>query len=531
MNKLSLNTKIAIILSLFTLGSIVISVTSLSKLKNVTDGLNKIVAIQVKRIRLANQMRSILRGYVIAEKNIILEDSKEIIDKLSMEMDKQHEELLSKEKAFEELADDNNQKMFQAFKEKVSGYIDNANEVKKLASQQKDKEAYTLSRGAKALRLETENKLQELIEANQKELDEEVLSADRAYQASRFFIIFTSLAVLMIGGLAAFTVLRKMSRAISDVVNQLQGSALQVGTAANQISSTSDQLSQSTAEGASSIQETAASVQQMSSMVSKNAENAKSSSQNTDSALVTANHGKEVVQEMIQAIESIRTGNAAVMEQVNQSNQKISEIVHVITEISQKTRVINDIVFQTKLLSFNASVEAARAGEHGKGFAVVAEEIGNLARMSGGAAKEISGLLESSTEKVEKIVHETKSKVESLVVDGNERVQSGTQVAHKCGTVLDEIVSRVQNVSQMSREISSASQEQSLGIQEINKAVVQLEQVTQINAATSQQAAGAANELSAQADSLNRVVKLLINTVQGQHAEQESRTIPMNIAA
>lgn len=124
---------------------------------------------------------------------------------------------------------------------------------------------------------------------------------------------------------------------------------------------------------------------------------------------------------MITAIEDIHKSNQNMMMSVEKSNANIEEIIQVIHEISNKTKVINEIVFQTKLLSFNASVEAARAGEQGKGFSVVAEEIGSLAAMSGNAAQEISAMLTESTTKVEKIVNTTKSEVGALMIEGKRK--------------------------------------------------------------------------------------------------------------
>jgi methyl-accepting chemotaxis protein len=208
------------------------------------------------------------------------------------------------------------------------------------------------------------------------------------------------------------------------------------------------------------------------------------------------------------------------MRDINESNAQIGEIVKVIREIDSKTKVINDIVFQTKLLSFNASVEAARAGEHGKGFAVVAEEVGNLAAMSGGAAEEISSLLESSIQKVESIAGLTKTKVEG-----------GTVVAQDCGSVLDDIVKSVTSVTKMAGEISSACTEQSQGVQEITKAMNQLDQMTQQNAATSEEAASAAEELSAQAESLNSLVRTLTQAVEGGSSNEVTQEAPARTKA
>lgn len=218
---------------------------------------------------------------------------------------------------------------------------------------------------------------------------------------------------------------------------------------------------------------------------------------------------------MLNSMNEISQSNEAILAQVNEGNRQMTEIGKVIREIGNKTKVINEIVFQTKLLSFNASVEAARAGEHGKGFAVVAEEVGNLAQMSGNAAKEISEMLDGSILKVEGIVEETKTKVESLVLKGKEKVDNGVVVAKQCSSVLDQIVDNVSKVSELSRETSHANKEQAMGISEINKAMSQLDMSTQQNAAASEEAASASEELSAQANSLKAVADELIAVING----------------
>lgn len=315
---------------------------------------------------------------------------------------------------------------------------------------------------------------------------------------------------------------RRLAQSLQTIAERLGNGSEQVAAAAKSISASGTELSSSTTEQAAALQETVSSVDEISAMVSKNADNAKKSQDISQRSQQTAARGKETVQEMMQAIDEISRSNDEITAQIETSNREISDIVKVISEIGSKTRVINDIVFQTKLLSFNASVEAARAGEHGKGFAVVAEEVGNLAQMSGNAAKEISQMLEGSIQRVEKIVTDTRTKVERLVVTGKSKVETGTNTAKRCGTVLEEIVTNVVEVNQMINEIATASHEQSQGVHEITKAMAQLDQVTQQNAAASQQSANASEQLSAQADELRGLVQNLRATVQGGSASSVS---------
>jgi methyl-accepting chemotaxis protein len=195
-------------------------------------------------------------------------------------------------------------------------------------------------------------------------------------------------------------------------------------------------------------------------------------------------------------MESIGSSNKEIMEEIARGNERIGGIVKIINEISEKTAVINDIVFQTKLLSFNASVEAARAGEHGKGFAVVAEEVGNLAQMSGKASTEISAILSDSIVKVNSVIQETNRNVEALTKVGTEKVSDGMKIAERCGTVLEDIVTNATIVKNMMNEISVASKEQAEGVRNITAAMNQLDQATLSNNKSAAMSSQSAKELS-----------------------------------
>lgn len=328
-----------------------------------------------------------------------------------------------------------------------------------------------------------------------------------------------SIIVMILGTILCFSlsiyIVSQLVKVLSGLSSDLNNSAFQVSSAASQIASASEELSQATTEQAASLQETSSSIEEISSMINSNSQNAKQSSGISGQSLNTAERGKVVVGHMIKAIGEINTSNTGIMDQIDETNKEIENIVRIINEIGNKTKVINDIVFQTKLLSFNASVEAARAGEQGKGFAVVAEEVGNLAAMSGAAALEITNMLDESTRTVEGIVRDSKEKIGKLILNGREKVETGTRVAHECEEVLNEVVISVASVSKMINEISTASQEQALGVHEITKAVSQLDQVTQENTASSAESANAAGTLSTQAEMLNALVQKLVQVIEG----------------
>lgn len=367
-------------------------------------------------------------------------------------------------------------------------------------------------------------------------------SADKIAEVSTLVIIATIGVGSAIGVIFAVMFSNGLVSALSKISDSLNEAGIQVSAGSNQIASTAQELSQSNTEQSASLEETAASIEEMSSMIQKSADNAKRTFDSASSTKDSATHGRQVVTEMIGSIEEINASNQDIMGAIEESNKRMEEIVTVIGEIENKTKVINDIVFQTKLLSFNASVEAARAGEMGKGFAVVAEEVGNLAQMSGNAAKEISEMLSNSMTKVSDIIYTTKSKVEGLVENGKRKVDAGTVVAKRCGDVLETIVKDVDNVTRLANEISEASDEQSKGIQEISKATAMLGTVTQQNSLASEESAKASEDLSRQALELRGLVTNLVQTIHGgsevvhtepvqkQHAKKMTKTISITSA-
>lgn len=275
----------------------------------------------------------------------------------------------------------------------------------------------------------------------------------------------------------------------------------------------SAKLSESANQQAASLQETVASLDEISAMVSRNADSAQSSASIAEQSQRCVGTGKENTESMLRSINSISQGNDEIVKQMQASNAEISDIVKVIQQIGSKTQVINDIVFQTKLLSFNASVEAARAGEHGKGFAVVAEEVGNLASMSGKASKEISDLLTQSVQTVTATVEKTKSLMDSLIKQSRDKVHAGTDTAQDCAKSLDEILGNVSSVTNMVKEIAGASKEQSVGIAEINRAMSELDQTTQSNATVAVDSLKAASELQVRAKRMKELLGGKVTTL------------------
>jgi methyl-accepting chemotaxis protein len=247
---------------------------------------------------------------------------------------------------------------------------------------------------------------------------------------------------------------------VSSVVSQVKSAAAEISRGADEISQGNSNLSQRTEEQASSLEETASSMEEMTSTVKQNADNAGQANQLAVAARDQAERGGAVVAKAVRA-----------MTEINDSSRKIADIISVIDEIA----------FQTNLLALNAAVEAARAGEQGRGFAVVATEVRNLAGRSATAAKEIKALIQDSVRKV----------------------GEGSDLVVQSGNTLEQIVASVKKVTDIVAEIAAASNEQSAGIEQVNKAVMQLDELTQQNASLVEQASAASQSMAEQARSLN----------------------------
>lgn len=265
-------------------------------------------------------------------------------------------------------------------------------------------------------------------------------------------------------------VVQNLTQTITTVREAVQA----VSSGAEQITKGNEDLSQRTSEQASALEETSASMEEMTSTVKQNADNAKQANQLAIAARDIADKGGSVT---VRAVEA--------MGEINKSSKKIADII----------TVIDEIAFQTNLLALNAAVEAARAGEHGRGFAVVAAEVRNLAQRSATAAKEIKGLINESIQ----------------------RVSDGSELVNQSGKTLEEIVSSVKRVTDIIAEITAASQEQAQGIDQVNKAIMQMDETTQQNAALVEETTSASQSMKDQAKELMSQMDVFVVNSSGGH--------------
>jgi len=519
MKHMSLNAKMSGVLGIFVVTAIALAILGLNRMNKINETLVEIAEVYHVRVMHAETVRDLQRRMAIKELDMIHQEDKGQIVEDAKQFDDFHASIEKEITTWRPMASEFAKSKFDEFNKLMTEWSGYVKIEQDFASQGKEKDAKAMSDTKSVpLRVKMTKILEDLVAFNSKAMDEAVVHAAQTYNTARLTVLATASISILVGLILAWLILTAVGRSIDQVISNLDDSSNEVSSASQQVASAATQLSQATTEQAASLEETSSALEELNSMLQKNADNSTKSSSSANSSRESAVKGKKIVENMIDAIQGISSSNQDIMKQINESNQQISEIVKVILEIGNKTKVINDIVFQTKLLSFNASVEAARAGEHGKGFAVVAEEVGNLAQMSGNAAKEISDMLNGSIQKVEGIVNETKAKVELLVASGKTKVDTGTEVAQQCGSVLEEIVTNISAVNTMVDEISLACKEQAQGISEITKAIGQMDQVTQENASTSEEAAGSSEELSAQAETLKRVVGVLIQTIRGGKA-------------
>ncbi|MGE5476083.1 MAG: methyl-accepting chemotaxis protein [Bacteroidales bacterium] len=258
--------------------------------------------------------------------------------------------------------------------------------------------------------------------------------------------------------------INRTSAKLSQVVDSINAAANEIANAASEVAAGSHDLSERSEQQAANLEETAAALEQLAAAVRRNATNAGRANELAAQARDVAVQGGQVVGDAI-----------AAMGRIEASSEKIENIVG----------MINEIAFQTNLLALNAAVEAARAGEAGKGFAVVAQEVGNLAQRSAVASKEIK----------------------TLIADSSAQVRSGAELVVGTGKALDQIVHSVREVADIVVEITSASQEQSSGIEQVNEAVSHIDETTQQNAALVEESAAAATSLEEQAATLTGMMR------------------------
>lgn len=300
---------------------------------------------------------------------------------------------------------------------------------------------------------------------------EELLYKERLAKSTTV-IVSAGIIILAFGMVLSWLVARQTSHQLALASEQVRQGSLKLNHSSAKMSELSSTLFDATTQQAASLQETTAAVKELTSTVSANNKRAQQASELAGSASKIANSGEDEIRVLIQSIDSIAD-----------DSKRIADI----------TSVIDDIAFQTNLLALNAAVEAARAGEHGKGFAVVAEAVRNLAHRAAQSAKDIAALIHGSVDKI----------------------NDGSGQASRCGEVLAEIVTAIQEVTELSSDISQASSDQSVGLTQISSAMGQIDDLTQVNAGSAEKTSHHADDLASHSEGMKQAVEDLERTLAG----------------
>lgn len=333
---------------------------------------------------------------------------------------------------------------------------------------------------------------------------------DRSLQST--IILFSIIIGVLVG--LAFT--KHINNLLEDVSNNIGEGTEKLKDIAANILEVSTSLELNMDQQTISLQQTTTSLEEANTSIVNNAESTKKSLAVSDETIALANMAQKAMGKATVTMKDISNSIQEIEKAIEGNNKEISNLVNIIEEINSKTKVINEIVFQTKLLSFNASVEAARAGEYGKGFAVVAQEIGNLATKSGDSAKEISLILETSMQKVENTVSNSEVIFNKYVTASNDKVKVGNRIILECEENLNNILIQIKNLNLLVGNISNSTNEQTSSMSEINQAMNQIDHLNKNNNNNARENFKIVQNLESQLGDFSEIIEQLKKTIKGK---------------
>ncbi len=500
MKNLSLSMKMSVIFAVLIVVSLVIAAVGINRLYYINEHVDEVVGLSEK-LALTSKIYEKAIWCVRVEKNIIFAPSMEKKGEWEAKFNNYVGEMKDSEKELDALLSEEAKKMLREYDEKWAAYEANARKIIELSKtyggiQLADGSA-TLEQRKNFIRAadlsqvtgrkiidEMEGSLNGLRDRYKGQVKQAEADSEKALTSTLWLLIIVSSIGILSGLALAVIILRSVTKNLGGVMEGLSEGSGQVHGASGQLSETSQQMAEGASEQAASIEETSSSLEEISSMTKHNADNSNAVSNLMSETKRGVDKGSGQMKELVTAMGDIK-----------KASDDIAKII----------KVIEEIAFQTNLLALNAAVEAARAGEHGKGFAVVAEEVRNLAQRAGTASKDIAQLIQNAVSKAD----------------------SGNEITVQVAKSLEEIATGIKKAGDLAAEVAAASVEQAQGVEQINKAITQMDSVTQQNAANAEEAASSSEELSAQAELLNSHVQELTAVIfGGEHGTHAPAVAP-----
>ncbi len=343
-----------------------------------------------------------------------------------------------------------------------------------------------------------------------------------------------AVAMLFVIGVSLLFVLNTLQtivRPIEEAVEILDEESNTLEKSASFLTDVSNDLASSSSQQSVAVTEVASAVTELTEMTGRTSDSAKNSSKASEQTSALSEQGKDSILSLDSKMNEFVKVNENIQHIIEKNTKQLDDLHKVMDEVKSKTQLINDIVFQTKLLSFNASVEAARAGEHGKGFSVVAEEIGNLAKMSGQSSVEISQIISRSSTLVSEIVRETKETVGRVLEQSQSSLLKSQDEIQRSIETLNHMSHQAKSAMELSQDIQMASQEQAHGTNEIHKAMESLDESNKRNEALTQKTKISALELSDHAKKILQPVSRLRGITKGRKKVETSANQTTDISS